>query len=53
MIRLTGVTQHYGVRPVLEDISLAIETGKRVDRLLSLSARKMTWPGQQSSSRPG
>ena len=30
MIRLTGVTQHYGVRPVLEDISLAIETGERV-----------------------
>lgn len=30
MIRLTGVTQHYGVRPVLEDVSLLIETGERV-----------------------
>jgi ABC-type multidrug transport system ATPase subunit len=30
MIRLTGVTQHYGVRPVLRDVSLSIETGERV-----------------------
>ena len=30
MIRLTGVTQHYGVRPVLRDVSLSIEKGERV-----------------------
>lgn len=30
MIRLSGVTQHYGVRPVLRNISLSIETGERV-----------------------
>jgi ABC-type multidrug transport system ATPase subunit len=27
MIELVGVTQHYGVRPVLQDISLTIDTG--------------------------
>jgi ABC-type multidrug transport system ATPase subunit len=28
MIELIGVTQHYGVRPVLQDISLTIDTGR-------------------------
>ncbi len=30
MIRLEGITQHYGVRPVLKDVSLRIERGELV-----------------------
>ena len=30
MIELLGVTQHYGVRPVLREIDLQIEAGQRV-----------------------
>src|SRR6188768_2503297 len=30
MIELEGVTQHYGVRPVLRNIDFTVETGKLV-----------------------
>ena len=30
MIRLVGVTQHYGVRPVLEHIDLEVHSGELV-----------------------